>query len=102
MILLTVPIFFPLVQGLAPGLGIDPRWVLVWFGIVIVMVTEISLITPPVGLNVYVLSGVVPGLKTTTVFRGMMPFIGADVIRLMAITYIPIISLLLPRLFYGK
>jgi tripartite ATP-independent transporter DctM subunit len=102
MILLTVPIFFPLVLTLAPGLGIDPKWVLVWFGIVIVMVTEISLITPPVGLNVYVLSGVVPGLKTTTVFRGMMPFIGADVVRLLAITYIPIISLILPRLFYGK
>jgi len=102
MILLTVPIFFPLVQALAPGLGMDPKWVLVWFGIVIVMVTEISLITPPVGLNVYVLSGVVPGLKTTTVFRGMMPFIGADVVRLLAITYIPIISLLLPRIFYGK
>jgi tripartite ATP-independent transporter DctM subunit len=102
MILLTVPIFFPLVQTLAPGLGIDPKWILVWFGVVIVMVTEISLITPPVGLNVYVLAGVVPGLKTTTVFRGMMPFIGADVVRLLAITYIPIISLLLPRLFYGK
>jgi TRAP-type C4-dicarboxylate transport system permease large subunit len=41
-------------------------------------------------------------LRTTTVFRGMMPFIGADVVRLLAITYIPIISLLLPRLFYGK
>jgi tripartite ATP-independent transporter DctM subunit len=101
MILLTVPIFFPLVQTLAPGLGIEPKWVLVWFGIVIVMVTEISLITPPVGLNVYVLAGVVPGLKTTTVFRGMMPFIGADVVRLMIITYIPVVSLLLPRLFYG-
>ena len=102
MILLTVPIFFPLVQTLAPGLGIDPKWILVWFGIIIVMVTEISLITPPVGLNVYVLSGVVPGLKTTTVFRGMMPFISADFVRLAAITYIPIISLVLPRLFYGK
>jgi tripartite ATP-independent transporter DctM subunit len=101
MILLTVPIFFPLVQTLAPGLGIDPKWILVWFGIIIVMVTEISLITPPVGLNVYVLSGVVPGLKTTTVFRGMMPFISADFVRLAAITYIPIISLVLPRLFYG-
>jgi tripartite ATP-independent transporter DctM subunit len=101
MILLTVPIFFPLVQSLAPGLGIDPRWVLVWFGIVVVMVTEVSLITPPVGLNVYVLSGVVPGLRTTTVFRGIMPFIGADVVRLLAIAYSPAIALFLPRLFYG-
>src|SRR5262249_20911978 len=87
MILLTVPIFFPLVKNMAPGLGVDPKWVLVWFGIVIVMVTEISLITPPVGLNVYVLASVVPGLRTTTVFRGMVPFISADFVRLMAIAY---------------
>jgi len=102
MILLTVPIFFPLIKNMAPGLGIDPKWVLVWFGIVIVMVTEISLITPPVGLNVYVLASVVPGLKTTTIFRGMMPFITADFFRLMAIAYIPLISLALPWLFYGR
>ncbi len=102
MILLTVPIFFPLIKTMAPGLGIDPKWVLVWFGIVIVMVTEISLITPPVGLNVYVLASVVPGLKTTTVFRGMMPFISADFVRLMIITYVPVISLALPWLFYGR
>ena len=70
---------------------------LVWFGIVVVMVTEISLITPPVGLNVYVLSGVVPGLKTTTVFRGIMPFISADVVRLLLITYIPLVALAFPR-----
>ncbi len=102
MILLTVPVFYPLIVAIAPGLGMDPKWVLVWFGIVVVMVTEISMITPPVGLNVYVLAGVVPGLKTTTVFRGIMPFVGADILRLLAITYIPLISLLLPRMFYGK
>ncbi len=101
MILLTVPIFFPIVKGLAPELGIDPRWVLVWFGIIIVVVTEISLITPPVGLNVYVLSSVVPGLRTTTVFRGMVPFITVDIIRLGLLTVLPAISLWLPRLFYG-
>jgi TRAP-type C4-dicarboxylate transport system permease large subunit len=98
MILLTVTIFFPLVKALP--LGIDPHWVLVWFGIVIVMVTEISLITPPVGLNVYVLSSVVPGLRTTTVFRGIMPFVAADIVRLLVITYVPVLSLALPRLLY--
>jgi tripartite ATP-independent transporter DctM subunit len=101
MILLTVPIFFPIVKGLAPELGIDPRWVLIWFGIIIVVVTEISLITPPVGLNVYVLSSVVPDLRTTTVFRGMLPFISVDIIRLAVLTLVPAISLWLPRLFYG-
>lgn len=101
MILLTVPIFFPVVKGLAPELGVDPRWILIWFGIVIVVVTEISLITPPVGLNVYVLSSVVPDLSTTTIFRGMLPFIGVDILRLLLLTAVPAISLWLPRLFYG-
>ncbi len=101
MILLTVPIFFPIVKNLAGGLDIDPNWILVWFGIIIVVVTEISLITPPVGLNVYVLATVVPGLKTTTVFRGMMPFITVDIVRLLLLTFVPWISLLLPRACYG-
>jgi tripartite ATP-independent transporter DctM subunit len=101
MILLTVPIFFPIVKGLAPELGLDPRWVLIWFGIIIVVVTEISLITPPIGLNVYVLSSVVPDLRTTTVFRGMLPFITVDIVRLAGLTLAPAISLWLPRLFYG-
>jgi tripartite ATP-independent transporter DctM subunit len=101
MILLTVPIFFPIVKGLAPELGVDPRWVLIWFGIIIVVVTEISLITPPVGLNVYVLASVVPDLRTTTVFRGMLPFIAVDIVRLGLLTAVPLVPLWLPRLFYG-
>jgi len=99
MILLTVPIFFPVVAGL--DLGIPHKWVLVWFGVIIVMVTEISLITPPIGLNVYVLSSVLPEVPTTTIFRGMLPFITVDVLRLMLFVFVPWISLALPRLFYG-
>jgi tripartite ATP-independent transporter DctM subunit len=99
MILLTVPIFFPVVAGL--DLGIPPKWVLVWFGVIIVMVTEISLITPPIGLNVYVLSSVLPEVSTTTIFRGMLPFITVDVLRLLLFTAVPWISLVLPQLFYG-
>ena len=70
MILLTVPMFYPVVAHL----GFD----LVWFGIIVVVVTEISLITPPVGLNVFVLRGVLPDIPTATVFRGVLPFVGAD------------------------
>jgi TRAP-type C4-dicarboxylate transport system permease large subunit len=99
MILLTVPIFFPIVAGL--DLGIPPKWVLVWFGVIIVMMTEISLITPPIGLNVYVLSSVLPDVDTTTIFRGMLPFITFDVLRLMLFVFVPWISLALPQLFYG-
>jgi len=92
MLLLTVPIFYPVVESL----GFD----LVWFGIVVVVVTEISLITPPVGLNVFVLSGVLKDVKTGTIFKGVTPFWVADIVRLMLITLIPAISLFLPQLLY--
>jgi len=93
MLLLTVPIFYPVVQSF----GFD----LVWFGIVVVVVTEISLITPPVGLNVFVLSGVLKDVNTGTIFRGVTPFWIADIIRLLLITLIPAISLILPRWLYS-
>lgn len=92
MLLLTVPIFFPLVQSL----GFD----LVWFGIVVVVVTEISLITPPVGMNVFVLSAVLRDIKASTIFKGVTPFWCADIIRLILITLIAPISLFLPELLY--
>ncbi len=93
MLLLTVPIFYPVVQSL----GFD----LVWFGIVVVVVTEISLITPPVGLNVFVISGVLKDVSTGTIFKGVTPFWIADIIRLLLITLVPAISLLLPTWLYG-
>ncbi|HMA89453.1 MAG TPA: TRAP transporter large permease subunit, partial [Burkholderiales bacterium] len=89
MILLTVPVFYPLVQHL----GYD----LVWFGIIVVVVTEISLITPPVGMNVFVLRTLLPDVPTRTVFRGVMPFIVADFFRLALLVAVPAISLLLPK-----
>ena len=89
MILLTVPMFYPLVAHL----GYD----LIWFGIIIVVVTEISMITPPVGLNVFVLRSVLPDVPTRTVFRGVMPFIGADVVRLGILVAFPAISLYLTQ-----
>jgi len=92
MLLLTIPVFYPVVQSL----GFD----LVWFGIVVVVVTEISLITPPVGLNVFVLSGVLKDVKTGTIFKGVTPFWIADIVRLLLITLIPVISLALPAFLY--
>ena len=88
MILLTVPVFYPLVQHL----GYD----LVWFGVIVVVVTEISLITPPVGMNVFVLKTLLPEVPTSTVFRGVLPFIVADFFRLSLLIAFPAISLLLP------
>ncbi len=89
MILLTVPVFYPLVQHM----GYD----LVWFGIIVVVVTEISLITPPIGMNVFVLRTLLPDVSTSTIFRGVMPFIVADIFRLALLVAFPVISLLLPR-----
>ena len=100
MLLLTIPIFFPVVQGLNLP-GIESKYILVWFGIIAVVVTEISLITPPVGLNVFVLSGVLKDVKTTTVFRGVTPFWCADIVRLLVLVFVPTISLFMPKLLYG-
>lgn len=93
MLLLTVPIFFPLVENL----GYD----LVWFGILVVVVTEISLITPPVGMNVFVLSGVVKDIKTKTIFKGIIPFWTVDMLRLALVALIPALSLALPHWLYS-
>ncbi|MBV1789982.1 TRAP transporter large permease [Marinobacterium sp. D7] len=89
MILLTVPVFYPMVEAL----GFD----LIWFGILVVVVTEISLITPPVGMNVFVLRGVLPDVKLATIFRGVTPFWIADILRLTLIVTVPSLSLMLPH-----
>ncbi|MCZ7565474.1 MAG: TRAP transporter large permease subunit [Burkholderiales bacterium] len=96
MILLTVPLFVPLVLALDFGLGAD-EIKKVWFGIVIVTVVEISLITPPVGLNVYVLRTLLPEIPLATMFRGVAPFIAADLVRLSILIAVPPISLWLPK-----
>jgi len=90
MIVLTVPVFYPMIQAL----GFD----LIWFGIVVVVVTEISLITPPVGLNVFVLKAVLPDVKVSTIFKGVTPFWIADIVRLTLIVLFPAISLFLANM----
>jgi len=90
MVLLTLPVFFPLVVSL----GFDP----IWFGILVVTVVEIGLISPPVGMNLFVLKTLLPQVPTGTVFRGVLPFMLADVIRLAILISFPIISLWLPNL----
>ncbi|SFC01104.1 TRAP transporter, DctM subunit [Marinospirillum celere] len=92
MLLLTVPLFFPIMAGL----GFD----LVWFGILVVIVIEISLITPPVGMNVFVLKGLLPEVSTATIFKGIFPFWVADVVRMFLVVFIPGLALWLPNFFY--
>ena len=88
MILLTVPVLFPLIVHL----GIDP----IWFGVLIVVVVEIGLISPPVGMNLFVLKTLLPQVSTGTVFRGVLPFMLADCIRLALLITFPALSLWLP------
>ena len=90
MILLTVPIFAPVVEGL----GFD----LIWFGILVVVATEISLITPPIGLNVFVLKGVLKDVPVSTIFKGVTPFWIADIFRLLLLALVPSIALVLPSM----
>lgn len=92
MILLTVPIFFPIIQSL----GYDP----VWFGILIVVVVEVGLIHPPIGVNLFVIRSVMPDIPMMTVVRGVVPFIVADLLRILLIASVPALSLWLPHLLF--
>jgi TRAP-type C4-dicarboxylate transport system permease large subunit len=70
--------------------------VAVWFGILIVCVVEIGMISPPVGVNIFVLRSVLPDVPTSLIFRGVMPFFTMDVLRIALLTAFPIISIWLP------
>jgi C4-dicarboxylate transporter DctM subunit len=88
IVLLTIPVFFPVIVGL----GFDP----IWFGILIVTIVEIGMISPPVGLNLFVINSLLPQVKLTTIYRGVWPFVMADVVRLGILIAFPVISLWLP------
>jgi C4-dicarboxylate transporter DctM subunit len=90
MILLTVPVFFPLVTGL----GFDP----IWFGIVVVMVVEIGLVTPPMGLIVWVTAGIAKTVPMEKIFKGIWPFVAVDIIFVIMLIFFPKIVMLGPEL----
>jgi tripartite ATP-independent transporter DctM subunit len=88
MVLLTIPIVFPVIKAL----GFDP----VWFGIIVVMVVELGLITPPIGMNVFVIKGIAKDVPLETIFRGVMPFVVAQVVLIAILVVVPQIALWLP------
>jgi len=88
MILLTIPIVFPIISAL----GYDP----VWFGIIIVMVVELGLITPPIGMNVFIIKGIARDVPLYTIFRGVTPFIVAQIVLILILIAFPQIALWLP------
>jgi tripartite ATP-independent transporter DctM subunit len=99
MILITIPIFWPIVAALDFGMPADD--VKMWFGIITLMVVEIGLITPPVGLNVFVINSLARDVPMIDTFRGVVPFLMADMVRLALVVLIPTMSLLLPHLIGG-
>jgi C4-dicarboxylate transporter, DctM subunit len=90
MVLLTIPLFFPIVTAL----GFDP----VWFGVLIVMIVQIGLISPPVGMNLFVLNSLLPGVGLGAIFRGCWPFVAVMIFVLVLLVAFPQISLWLPGL----
>lgn len=90
LIMLTVPILYPIVLRL----GYD----LIWFGVIIVVISQIAVITPPVGVNVYVTKGIAQGVSIETIFKGTFPFLGAMVVALILLLVFPQLSLYLPNL----
>nr|WP_306467234.1 TRAP transporter large permease [Limimaricola sp. G21655-S1] len=95
MLLLTIPIFYPIVAGL--DFGMSREETLIWFGIVAVVVVEVGLITPPVGMNVFVINGMAREVPMIESFRGVLPFLISDVIRIAALIGFPVITLGLVR-----
>lgn len=93
MVLITVPVFLPLVKSF----GYDP----VWFGIIVVIVAEVGLIHPPIGLNLFVIQAHAPDIKITSIYRGIVPFLLAPLILIILMFLFPGIALWLPKVLYG-
>ncbi|AKU14500.1 C4-dicarboxylate uptake permease [Azoarcus sp. CIB] len=100
MILLTIPIFYPMVMGLEFW-GLTPDEKSIWFGILVLMVVEIGLVHPPVGMNIYIINKAAKDVPLTDTFRGVMPFLASDVVRITLLLFFPAISLYLVRTFGG-
>jgi len=96
MILLTVPIFWPIIAGM--DFGMDVEDTKIWFGIISLIVVEVGLITPPVGLNVFVINSLAKDVPMIETFKGVLPFLASDAVRVALIIALPAISLFLPKL----
>jgi C4-dicarboxylate transporter, DctM subunit len=91
MIILTLPIFFPLIQGL--DLGMTPEDVALWFGVLVLITVGIGLSAPPIGLNVFVVASIARGIPTRQIYRGVLPYLAADMIRLILVFAFPALAL---------
>ena len=98
MILLTIPIFYPVVMGL-DFYGLNPSDKSVWFGILALMVVEIGLVHPPVGMNVYIINRLARDVPLSETFKGVLPFLASDLLRIALLLAFPSIALVLVRSF---
>jgi tripartite ATP-independent transporter DctM subunit len=96
MILLTLPVFWPIIAGL--DFGMDVEDVRIWFGIISLMVVEVGLITPPVGLNVFVINSMARDVPMIETFKGVVPFLMSDAVRTALVIAFPLLSLWLPAM----
>jgi len=110
MILVVVPFFWPVLVDLNGGawasaetaaFGMDTEELKLWFGILALIVVELGLITPPVGLNVFIIHALARDTAMMDTFRGVMPFFGAELLRVILLLGVPGLTLLLPRLLSG-
>ena len=99
MILLTIPFFWPVISVM--DFGMSPDDLKIWFGILALIVVELGLITPPVGMNVFVINALARDVPMSQTFRGVMPFFGAELLRVVLIVAFPALSLWLPRILSG-
>lgn len=98
MILLTVPIFFPVMIGL--DFGLDTEGFALWFGILVLIVVEVGLITPPVGMNLFVINSMAEDIPIIETFRGVLPFVLTDLIRVILLALFPAITLFMVALIF--
>jgi tripartite ATP-independent transporter DctM subunit len=98
MILLTIPVFFPMMTAM--DFGLPPEEFALWFGILVLIVVEVGLITPPVGMNLFVINSMAKNVPMSQTYRGVVPFVLSDLIRVLILAMFPIISLILVRLLF--
>ena len=91
MILLTIPIFFPIIMRL--DFGLTPEETALWFGVMVLIVVEVGLITPPVGMNLFIINSMARGVSMMETYRGVLPFVASDLIRTLILVAAPPITL---------
>jgi tripartite ATP-independent transporter DctM subunit len=99
MVILTIPVVYPIIMGLDLW-GLNPQDQAIWFGILILMVVQFGLVAPPVGLNVMIVNSLAKPCSISETYRGVLPFLLTDLVRIIALIFFPVLSLWLVRAVY--